>query len=333
MLEKNVPVFFLLLFVTLSIGLSFSSTANANHSVPDMPCSNDPAHTNGASDDHDPAHHRPRCADGEKVTPPNLNPTPVPAPTTLTPLPPVHEPVSQTPETPSRVENRDNSLSGNTFFRFHFSPAQSQVDAWKNSYPEGAERIMKIAREPQARWLVGGNISNTASTVRETMRAAKIANQVPIFVTYNIPNRDCGSYSAGGSNGGNEYLDWIRGIAKELGSTKAVVIFEPDALTFNDCLSNDAKEAHYALVRDSVSILNKRSNTHIYIDAGHPDWIAPHDIAERLKKAGIEKAAGFAINVSNFHSTDSNIAYGKEVSRLTNDKHFVIDTSRNGGNY
>jgi endoglucanase len=41
---------------------------------------------------------------------------------------------------------------------------------------------------------------------------------------------------------------------------------------------------------------------------------------------------GFCTNVSNFIPLDECIAWGEEVSALTNGKHFVIDTSRNGTN-
>ena len=52
--------------------------------------------------------------------------------------------------------------------------------------------------------------------------------------------------------------------------------------------------------------------------------------AERLKEAGIDEADGFALNVSNYKSTSTEIPYGKEISKLLGGKHFVIDTSRNG---
>ena len=44
----------------------------------------------------------------------------------------------------------------------------------------------------------------------------------------------------------------------------------------------------------------------------------------------MDLSTGFALNVSNFHSTPDNIAYGNRVSGMVNGKHYVIDTSRNG---
>jgi endoglucanase len=45
---------------------------------------------------------------------------------------------------------------------------------------------------------------------------------------------------------------------------------------------------------------------------------------------GIENADGFALNVSNFETTQDNMEYGTKISQLLGGKHFVIDTSRNG---
>jgi len=68
----------------------------------------------------------------------------------------------------------------------------------------------------------------------------------------------------------------------------------------------------------------------VYIDAGHPEWYSAEEIAKRLNRAYVSMARGFALNVSNFVTTDDNIKYGTEISKLVGDKHFVIDTSRNG---
>ncbi len=68
----------------------------------------------------------------------------------------------------------------------------------------------------------------------------------------------------------------------------------------------------------------------MYIDAGHSGWQPVPEIVTRLKAAGIEEADGFSLNVSNYKKTETEIKYGKEVSKRLGGKHFVIDTSRNG---
>ena len=51
-----------------------------------------------------------------------------------------------------------------------------------------------------------------------------------MLVAYNIPFRDCAQFSAGGATTTDEYLAWIDGFARGIGSAEAVVILEPDGL-------------------------------------------------------------------------------------------------------
>ena len=53
-------------------------------------------------------------------------------------------------------------------------------------------------------------------------------------------------------------------------------------------------------------------------------------MAARLRSAGVADADGFALNVSNFSTTEANVAYGRALSSALGGAPFVIDTSRNG---
>jgi endoglucanase len=110
-----------------------------------------------------------------------------------------------------------------------------------------------------------------------------------------------------------------------------VVILEPDALGhFQECLSEEQKEERKFLLSDAVQVLRQGKNTAVYLDAGHARWVKAFEMAQRLKAAGIEHAHGFALNVSNYVSTEENLAYGHALSALVGELPFVIDTSRNG---
>src|SRR5690606_28514458 len=85
-----------------------------------------------------------------------------------------------------------------------------------------------------------------------------------------------------------------------------------------------------ALLSYAVSKLRENPAIAVYLDAGHSNWIGAGDMAGRLRAANIEAATGFALNVSNFETTQSLIAYGRDVSSQVGNKPFVIDTSRNG---
>ncbi len=54
-------------------------------------------------------------------------------------------------------------------------------------------------------------------------------------------------------------------------------------------------------------------------------------MAARLKAANVARAAGFALNTSNYRTTAESQSYGNSVvQKLGGNTRFVIDTSRNG---
>jgi endoglucanase len=208
------------------------------------------------------------------------------------------------------------------------SAAKRQAETWKRARPVDAALIAHIADQPVARWL-GGWVRDIRREVSQAVTTMTGAGSLPVFVAYNIPYRDCGSYSAGGSATANAYRSWIKDFAAGVGGRSAIVILEPDALAGMDCLGAAGQAERTALLRDAVTAL-RAARAAVYLDAGHANWHAPDVMAARLRQAGIAAASGFSLNVSNFASTEANIAYGEKVSRLVGGKHFIIDTSRNG---
>jgi endoglucanase len=153
---------------------------------------------------------------------------------------------------------------------------------------------------------------------------------LPILVAYDIPLRDCGSYSSGGAASPDAYRSWIRSFAAGIGTRRAIVVLEPDALAGMDCLSAQDQQTRLDLLRDAVSVLASHPGISVYLDAGHPGWHSAADMASRLLRAGVQAAQGFALNVSSFATTADSLAYGDQISALTGGAHFVVDTSRNG---
>ncbi|SCE37913.1 endoglucanase [Streptomyces sp. DfronAA-171] len=109
-------------------------------------------------------------------------------------------------------------------------------------------------------------------------------------------------------------------------------MLEPDALLHlvDGCTPDEFHEERYDLLKGAIEKLAALPHTTVYLDAGNPGWQRPEVLAEPLRRAGIDAADGFAVNVSNFETTERSIAYGKDLSRLVGGKHFVVDTSRNG---
>ena len=212
------------------------------------------------------------------------------------------------------------------------SAAGDEADELRVSDPAAAATLDKVAAGAQADWYGDWNPSSTlAQTV--SARAAEItaAGALPVFVAYDIPMRDCGSYSGGGAASAAAYRAWIDEMAKGIGfSRKAVVILEPDALAQLDCLPAAKQTERLSLLNYAVNRFYRLSGTAVYVDAGHADWIPAAEMADRLETAGVAKARGFAVNVSNFGTTADQIGYADALADLTGGKHAVIDTSRNG---
>ena len=209
------------------------------------------------------------------------------------------------------------------------NPARAQVESWRTSRPADAAMMERIASQPIARWLGDWN-ADVRTAASEHAARAQAAGAVPVFVAYNIPNRDCGGYSGGGSTtSASAYRSWISAFADGLRGRRSVVVLEPDAVAAASCLTVAQRDERFALLAEAVRTF-KAAGVSVYIDAGHAYWLSDAEAATRLTRAGIAEADGFALNVSNFIATSANVAFGAKVSARTGGKHFIVDTGRNG---
>jgi endoglucanase len=222
-----------------------------------------------------------------------------------------------------------NPFAGARFFIDPNSNARRQADAWRSSRPADAAQMDKIAGQPQADWF-GDWSGDVQSAVAGRVATIRADGALPVLVAYDIPLRDCGSFSGGGAGSPDAYRTWIRSFAAGLGTGRSVVILEPDALAGMDCLSAADQQTRLALLSDAVSVLSSHPSTYVYIDAGNSRWHSAGEMASRLGSAGVGQAQGFSLNVSNTLTTGEERSYGDAISAAIGGKHFVIDTSRNG---
>lgn len=188
-------------------------------------------------------------------------------------------------------------------------------------------QLAAVVNTPTAYWM---DQLSTPAVDAKYIATAQAAGTMPILALYGIPNRDCGSFAAGGFGSADAYRGWIDGVAAAIGPGPAAVILEPDALAMADCLSPGQQQERYDLIRYAVDTLTRNPATAVYVDAGHPRWVAADVMAGRLNQVGVEKARGFSLNTANFFTTEESVGYGAAVSGMTGGKPFVIDTSRNG---
>jgi endoglucanase len=238
-------------------------------------------------------------------------------------------PLTGTPVLPTATTLTGSPLVGLRWYVNPYSSAANQQAAWQQSNPAAAAAMGKIASQPMAAWFPNST-SNVTAAVNARVNLAAPQNATAQLVAYDIPLRDCGGYSRGGATSPSAYQTWINGFAAGIGSHKAVVVLEPDALAGLGCLSAADQATRLSLLADAVSVLAAHPGVYVYIDAGHEGWQTPAVMAQRLQQAGVAHAQGFALNVDNFYSVSTEEAYGQSISALVGGKHFVIDTSRSG---
>lgn len=240
------------------------------------------------------------------------------------------------------AESLDHALAWDT--KFYVPPPRKEalshvVDLLKTRKFADALRVAKMIATPHAVWLVGGTVSEVKKRVKDAIDGAKRAKQVPVFVLYNVPFRDCAQYSSGGASDTAEYKEWIDAVVKSIGKTKAVVIVEPDGLgiipynttiygaeewckpTVPDEDGNPVPapgatpDERYEQLGYAVTELSaKAPNALTYLDATHASWLGVGEAAARLVRAGVGQARGFFLNVSNYESTPNSTTFGTWVS-------------------
>ncbi len=196
-----------------------------------------------------------------------------------------------------------------------------------------ADLISQVIDTPQAVWLTGGTATQVEQDARATAHRAAAEKTVPVLVVYNIPYRDCAQFSAGGAANTAEYKAWIDGLAAGIGDQPAVVILEPDGLgiipyytplfgpmewcqpTVDGAPAPEADPAHrFEQLNYAVDRLGALPNASVYLDGTHARWLGVGEAANRLIKAGVLRAGGFFLNVSNYQTTAESEIYGRWVS-------------------
>jgi len=201
-----------------------------------------------------------------------------------------------------------------------------------------AALIKQMVDTPQAVWFTGGTPHGVQQDVKNTVKLAAAKRTVPVLVAYNIPFRDCSGFSAGGAASLQDYEAWIDGFADGIGCSEAIVILEPDGLGiipwYNPFANRDgwvtnpnyewcqpaeaspdtAAADRFAMINYAVNRLKANHHTRVYLDGTHSAWLGAGDAADRLLQAGVTRADGFFLNVSNYRSDPYLEKYGRWIS-------------------
>jgi endoglucanase len=227
--------------------------------------------------------------------------------------------------------------------QLYLDPASSTLRAAATLSGQARADAQLLGSFPSATWFTHGTPAEVQARAGKLVDAAAERNAVPTLVAYNLPFRDCSQYSAGGAAHKTAYKAWIDGLAAGIGNRKVVVILEPDGLgiiPFHAALDGKAEwcrpaEAdpataasdRYEQLNHAVDKLKANPNAAVYLDGTHSGWLGVGDIASRLVKAGVRRADGFFLNVSNYEPTAKNRDYGYWISQCI---HYANNPAEDG---
>ena len=208
-----------------------------------------------------------------------------------------------------------------------FIPTYDRAGKHAKQYPQSS----RIFDYPISYWYgerKGKKIKDLIKRVNRLMK--RCDPDLPVIVIYNLPDRDIGQHSMGGSDCHREYFDFVEEIALGIGTAEPIVIFEPDAIPHSTIMEPKQAQQRLETMRGALVLLNQLCNARVYVDVGHSNWLDPVHAAKLLNTVATPEIAGFSVNVSNFRSTPESIVWANQVAEHTPHKHYVIDTSRNG---
>ena len=210
-------------------------------------------------------------------------------------------------------------------------PIDDVWPAYANAHGRNKRLLGKIALRPRAVWdgYWDGNPRGTAqeSINDSTQGDPNVLTQVAVFRL--DPWESCSGFWSAANQAG--YKAWVRDYAAGIGSSRVALILQPD-MPFAVCVSSSVPEQ---LVAYAAKVFNALPHTTVYIDAGAYAWYQPAVMARMLEHSGIWHSRGFALNVTQYGSTDQQLQWGAAINRAlaaagARDKHFVINTDENG---
>jgi cellulose 1,4-beta-cellobiosidase len=234
------------------------------------------------------------------------------------------KPAPVTPATGPHAPDGVNPFEG---ARLYVNPDYAKtVETLAAAHPAEAPLLKKMAELPTAIWLSW--IADTKDLPRYLDDAAAQQKSggkpvVPVFVVYDMPNRDCNAEASAGELPANEtgearyqreYIDVIAAAFAAHPDQRVVAILEPDSLAnLVTNLENPKCQAAEGIYKRGIAYaITKLSmpNVFIYLDAAHGGWLGwprnlPKSVAlykEVLAMAGgPDRIRGFALNVSNYN--------------------------------
>jgi len=232
------------------------------------------------------------------------------------------------PVVPSTAPHAPEGVNPFEGARMYVNPDYAKtVTELAAKHPENAALLKKMAAMPTAIWLSWIKDTKTLPHYLDDAQQQQKAEGkpvVPLFVVYDLPNRDCNAAASAGelaaSEGGegryqHEYIDAIAAALAAHPELRVALVLEPDSLAnlVTNMENPVCQEAAGYYKRGIAYAITKLSmpNVFLYLDAAHAGWLGwPKNLVKAIPvfkevmamAGGADRVRGFALNVSNFDS-------------------------------
>ena len=210
--------------------------------------------------------------------------------------------------------------------------AADQIQAWSGSASHARESaaLSKIAGQPWAEWygdwLADPGAMFASASARGTRRT--MPPRSSRSTTFRIATAGPRSRPAA-RRAPPHYRAWIQNMAAAIGSYPTIVVLEPDGIMGAPCLGG-LENQRLQLLSFAAKTLSALPHTSVYIDAGRSGALPANQATSLLRRAGVGYTRGFALDTTGYATTANELRYGDQIGRALGNKHFIVNTSRNG---
>jgi hypothetical protein len=216
---------------------------------------------------------------------------------------------------------------------------------WDLTYPtyqrlRGRKKRLaaRVALRPHAAWFANPDESKLVTNLGEYIRNTQHGNPnalVQFALFHQWPGGEKHRNVPMTAQEQAQYRHWIDTVVRVVGSTRALIILEPD-------LALDAPGGHTAdpgvrlsLVRYAAQRLESLPRTSVYLEIGAPDWLSVPTAAQVLVSAGVGYTRGFAVGGTHETPLGKDAVYAAAISRRLAALGYpgrtaVLDTADNG---
>lgn len=191
----------------------------------------------------------------------------------------------------------------------------------------------QIAITPTSTWVSGPSDN---ARLQGVMNKANALGQTPQITLYGIPGRDCKGDSAGGLADASAYNAWVSQVSSIIGNSRAILIVEPDAVSYCSLPVGDPTrtDRENMLKNVGATFAANNPNTASYLHVGSGD-LSQYGGWQAVKNLDFDNFTGFAMGVSSLGGTMREERWGEQFVQTLNahgimNKPYIVDTSRNG---